>query len=437
MILYTVKPGDTVFSIAQKNGTSPSRIIIDNNLTNPGKLVVGQTLVLLYPTKTYTVRGGDTLDTIAKMYGIPLLKLWQNNPALRGRSYIYPGQTLNISYEAPPLGNIRVNGYAYPYIDRSVLRTTLPYLTYLSIFTYGFRTDGSLIEPTGGDAELISIAKEYGTVPLMMLTSLTEMGTFSNELVAALLADTNLQRTVTENALRVVREKGYGGIDVDFEYIPAQFAQEYAQFLTDLREKLAAEGYILFASLAPKTSSQQRGLLYEGHDYAAVGAAADYVLLMTYEWGYTYGPPLAVAPIPNVREVLNYALTQIPGDKIFLGIPNYAYNWTLPYVRGESRAESLSNVAAVELAAEKNAEIRFDDTAKAPTFNYYEYSAAQNKALEHVVWFEDARSIDAKLRLAAQYGLRGVSIWQIMKYFPQLWLVLNALYEIEKIEQKA
>ncbi len=434
MILYTVKPGDTVFSIAQRNGTSPSRIIIDNDLTNPGRLVVGQTLVLLYPTRTYTVRGGDTLLGIARMYGVSVMQLWQNNPALRGRSYIYPGQTLNISYEKPPLGSIRINGYAYPYIDRSVLRTTLPYLTYLSIFTYGFRSDGSLIPPTGGDSELIAIAREYSTVPLMMLTSLTEMGTFSNELVASLLSDRQLQSKVIENALSVVKEKGYGGIDVDFEYIPSQFTEEYAQFLTNLRTQLETDGHILFASLAPKTSATQKGLLYEGHDYAAVGAAADYVLLMTYEWGYTYGPPMAVAPVPNVRAVLDYAVTEIPREKIFLGVPNYAYNWTLPYVRGESRAEALSNVAAVQLAAEKNAEIRFDESAKSPTFTYFEYSAAQNKALEHEVWFEDARSIDAKLRLVSEYGLRGASIWQIMKYFPQLWLVLNSLYSIEKIE---
>ena len=190
---------------------------------------------------------------------------------------------------------------------------------------------------------------------------------------------------------------------------------------------------MLFASLAPKTSRDQRGLLYEGHNYAGVGAAADFVLLMTYEWGYTYGPPLAVAPLPNVRAVVDYAVTEIPPEKIMLGIPNYAYNWTLPYVRGESQAQALSNVEAVQLDAEKNAEIRFDETAKAPTFGYFEYSAAQEKNVEHVVWFDDARSMDAKLRLLREYGLAGASIWQIMKYFPQLWLVLHSLYETEKL----
>lgn len=433
MILYTVRQGDSVYSIAKENGTTPSRIIIDNDLTNPGKLVVGQCLVLLYPTETYTVRGGDTLLSIARAYGVSVMQLWRNNPALRGRSYIYPGQNLNIAYETPPLGTIRVNGYAYPYIDRSVLRTTLPYLTYLSIFTYGFRTDGSLIPPTGGDEELIAIAREYSTVPLMMLTSLTETGTFSNELVSQLLSDTALQDTVIDNALAVIRDKNYGGLDVDFEYIPVEYAETYPAFLAKLRQRLEPEGYVLFASLAPKTSSEQRGLLYEGHDYAAVGAAADKVLLMTYEWGYTYGPPLAVAPLPNVRQVIDYAITEIPPEKIMLGIPNYAYDWTLPYVRGESRAQALSNVAAVQTAADRNAEIIFDETAKAPTFRYYSYSAAEDKTVEHVVWFDDGRSIDAKLRLLQEYGLSGASIWQIMKFFPQLWLVLNALYSVEKL----
>lgn len=435
MIIYTVQSGDTVYSIARKNGTTPSRIITDNNLENPEKLTVGQTLVLLYPTLTYTVRGGDTLQSIANAYGVSLNELWRNNPSLAGGNYIYPGQVLNIAYETPPLGSIRTNGYAYPYIDRNILRTTLPYLTYLSIFTYGIRPDGTLIPPTGGDSELIVIAKEYGTVPLMMLTSLTEEGTFSNELVAQILGDEALANTVIDNALATLTEKGYGGLDVDFEYIPAEYAEAYPAFLNRLRERLAPEELLLFASLAPKNSPTQRGLLYEGHDYGAVGAAVDYTLLMTYEWGYTYGPPQAVAPLPQVRQVLDYAITEIPREKIFLGIPNYAYDWTLPFVRGESMARSLSNVAAVQLAADKKAEIVFDEQAQAPTFRYFERDPATEEVREHVVWFDDARSMDQKLRLLQEYDLAGGSVWNIMRYFPQLWLVLNSLYTIERIPQ--
>ncbi len=432
MIIYTVQSGDSVYSIARKNGTTPSRIIIDNNLENPGRLSVGQSLVLLYPTRTHTVRGGETLSAIARMYGVSVDTLWRNNPSLAGGMYIYPGQTLNISYEKPPLGRIVTDGYAYPYIDREVLRTSLPYLTYLSIFAYGMNEDGTLIPPVGGDEELISIAGEYGTVPLMMLTSLGADGNFSNELAARILQDEALRGRIRENTLQTVREKGYGGVNVDFEFIPPEAAEEYPLFLGEMRQALEAEGYILMASLAPKTSSAQRGLLYEGHKYPAVGEAVNYALLMTYEWGYTYGPPLAVSPLPQMQEVIDYALTEIPGEKLLLGIPNYAYDWTLPYVKGESKAQSLSNTAAVNLAAEKHAEIEFDETAQTPFFRYYAYSPEEKKQKEHIVWFDDARSMDAKLRLVRQNGLRGIGIWNIMRYFPQLWIVLNSLYEIEK-----
>ena len=77
-----------------------------------------------------------------------------------------------------------------------------------------------------------------------------------------------------------------------------------------------------------------------------------------------------------------------------MGIPNYGYDWTLPYVRGESKAQSLSNVEALRLAGEKNAEIMFSETAQTPYFNYFERNS-RGGASEHVVWFDDARSMDS------------------------------------------
>jgi len=433
MTIYTVQSGDSIYSIAKAYNTAPSRIIIDNNLENPGRLSVGQSLILLFPTQTHTVRGGETLTTIAQMYGTTTTALWRNNPILAGGAYIYPGQTLNISYETPPLGTIQTDGYAYPYIDRNVLRTTLPYLTYLSIFSYGIEDDGTLIPPVGGDEDLIAIAREYGTVPLLVLTSLTESGTFSNELARRVLTEPEFANRIIQNVVHTVTAKNYGGVNVDFEFIPGELAENYASFLQDMREALSVGDYVLFASLAPKISRTQRGLLYEGHDYKRIGETTDNVLLMTYEWGYTYGPPQAVSPLSEMQRVINYAVTEIPREKIFLGIPNYAYNWTLPFVRGRSKAQSLSNTDAVNLATEKKAEIQFDKSVQTPFFTYYEYSPEEKRNLEHIVWFDDARSMDAKLRLIRENNLRGAGIWNIMKYFPQLWALLNSLYSIEKI----
>ena len=225
-----------------------------------------------------------------------------------------------------------------------------------------------------------------------------------------------------------MRQKGFYGLDVDFEFVFPQERVLYADFIRKLRDTLNPLGYPVIVALAPKTRGDQPGLLYEAHDYALLGEAANAVLLMTYEWGYTYGPPMAVAPIPQVRAVLNYAVSVIERSKIFLGVPLYGYDWPLPYVQGETRADSLSPQYAIELALRYRAEIRYDEQAQSPYFYYTARSGQQ-----HVVWFEDARSMDAKLRLVSEYGLQGAGYWNLMRAMPQNWTLLNALYDVERL----
>ena len=222
-------------------------------------------------------------------------------------------------------------------------------------------------------------------------------------------------------------EKGYRGMDIDFEYVLPQDADAYARFVQTAADRLRDAGYFTVVSLAPKTSADQPGLLYEAHDYAALGAAADYAFLMTYEWGYTYGPAMAVAPLNKVEQVLSYAVTAVAPDKLLMGIPNYAYDFTLPFVAGESRARSLGNLAAAELAVEKGADILFDPVAKAPFFRY----TGEDGAV-HEVWFEDARSVDASLSLLRRFVLTGAGYWNIMRWFPQNWLILSRRFRILK-----
>lgn len=430
MIIYTVRPGDSLYSIARRYNTTVDRLAADNALASPSVLSVGQSLVILQPETTYTVRPGDTLYSIAGQYGVSVNQLWRNNPSLAGSDVLTPGQQLFISLEPPEFDReVSVTGYVYPFVDRSTLTTALPYLTYLSVFTYGLNPDGSLIPQD--DDELISLARSYGVAPIMMIASLNNQGLFSNQLASDILSDPALRNAVVDNIYNTVRSKGYSGVEFDFEYVPAQNAADYAELVRATRERLSPEGYYVFVDLAPKESDDKPGLLYEGHDYAALGEAADLALLMTYEYGYTYGPPMAVSPIGPVSGVLDYAVTRIPSLKLLLGEPNYAYNWTLPYVQGESRAESLSNVEAVELAAEKRAAIEYDEVAQSPYFNYYDRTDAGS--VQHEVWFEDARSADASLRLIDGYDLAGTGIWNIMRKNPQLYLVLNSLYQIKKV----
>lgn len=425
MGIHVVKQGETIYSIARDYDTTPNRLIEDNELADPNNLVVGQTLVILHPKRIYTVEEGDTLLDVAQKNGVSVITLLQNNPGLADFPYLYAGQQIVIEYEGDKIGSMEVNGYLYPSIDIDVLEKTLPYLTYITIFTYGFTPEGELIGID--DQNVINIARDYGVAPLMLISTLTNEGSFSNVLASQILNNIEAQNRLIQNILINLREKQYYGLNIDFEYIYPADRQAYVDFIENVTTTLNAEGFEVIVSLAPKTASDQPGILYEGHDYRAIGEASNKVLLMTYEWGYTYGPPMAVAPINKVREVLDYAVTEIAPDMIFVGIPNYAYDWALPFVSGESRARSLSNVEAVEQAAQYGATIYFDEVAKVP---YYNYIA---DGIEHVVWFEDARSINEKLLLVNEFDLNGASYWNIMKYFPQNWAVLNSLYNINKV----
>ncbi len=423
MKIHVVSSGETVYSIAQKYGIPVSQIINDNQLMDPSKLVVGQTIVIRIPLQVHTVQSGQTLRSIARQYGKTVRMLQQNNPVLGGSSLIYPGQTLVISYQAQPEEEIAVNGYAYPFIDRTLLQSTLPFLTYMTPFTYGITESGELVDLN--DQDLIASANTAGVAPLMHLSTLTEEGGFSNELASLVLNTMTIQTHLIENIVSTLQNKGYQGLDVDFEFVFAKDAEAYALFIQNLRNRLNRLGYPVIVALAPKTFATQPGLLYEGHDYAALGSAANEVLLMTYEWGYTYGPPMAVAPLPNVRAVVEYALTEIPSEKIWLGIPNYGYDWPLPYISGESKATSISNRYSVQLAQKFNARILYDEQAKSPWFKYRD-----EQGIEHEVWFEDARSIPAKLNLISEYRLHGAGYWNLMRPFPQNWTILSSLIKI-------
>lgn len=378
MEIYVVKSGDTVDSIAESHGVSVSSIIYNNQLVYPYPLAVGQAL---------------------------LLPSW------------------NISAPSYPAW---VNGYAYPFIEQDVLNETLPYLSSLSVFSYGFTMDGNLIPPALDDSFMISAALEEGVRPVLTLTPLGPDGNFNNALITSVVNDQAAKDNLLANLLTTVQTKNFQGADIDFEYIRPEDRIPFAEFVADVRNLLSPYGYHVSVALAPKTSDTQAGLLYEGKDYGLLGEAADSVLLMTYEWGYTYGPPMAVAPLNQVRRVVEYAITRITPSKIDLGIPNYGYDWTLPFIQGSSRATTVSNQEAVRIAIEADVPIQFDEVAMSPFFRY------EKNGQQHEVWFEDVRSYREKFSLLPMYGLRGMGYWQIMRFFRPNWLLLENTFRIQK-----
>lgn len=375
--------------------------------------------LLRFAMSIYVVSPGDTVDSIAEAFHVSAYSVIDAN------QLVYPyalavGQALFIS-DTPAAAkkpSVQTGGYAYTYISPWVLTQTLPYLTELFIFSYGFDAEGVLLPPPLDDAPMISAAWQADTRPVLTLTPLDASGQFNNNLISSVVHNDSYKNNLIQQLLNTLRMKGYSGVDVDFEYIQAADRDLFTAFVKNLADTLHPYGLTVSVALAPKTSAGQPGLLYEGKDYAALGAVADSVLLMTYEWGYKYGPNMAVAPLNMVRRVVDYAITEIPPEKIHLGIPNYGYDWPLPFERGKTAAVTIGNVEAVQIAIQNNAEIYFDDISKSPYFNY------TKDGIPHEVWFEDVRSIQAKFGLVKEYGLGGMGYWQIMRWWKANWMLL-------------
>lgn len=370
MEIYVVKRGDTAREIASRYGISEESLLEDNQIASGAGLVVGQALLI------------------------------NNGPANRDRI-------------------IRSAGYAYPGINDVVFADTLPFLSSLYVFSYRFDAQGSLIVPRQNVNNMILPALEQGVVSVLTLTPTAQDGSFDSDLISTLLGDYDAQDVLLDQIIIEMNEKGFVALNLDFEYIKAEDAEAYVEFVEECAKMMHENGFQLSVALAPKTSANQQGLLYEGMDYRELGRAADLVILMTYEWGYIEGPPMAVAPIDKVRQVLSYAVSEISPDKIMLGIPNYGYDWPLPYEAGVTRANTIGNVEAVQIAAANSVEIAFNETSASPYFLYL------RDGIRHEVWFEDVRSYQAKYDLVKEFGIHGVCFWQLMRFFRAGWLLLE------------
>ena len=360
----------------------------------------------------YVVQRGDTLWTLSQRFGIPWRDLaWVNQ--LRDPDELVVGQTLLIAPRQPRPGtDLEIGGFVYPFVSPWVLGQTVPFLNWLGVFTYGFTPTGELVPPRLSDERIIAVSLANGVRPVMVLAPEDAKGAFSNVLASQVFNDAAARRRLISSIVRTMKEKGYGELDLDFEFVLPQDREAFVTFTQEAAAAVRAEGLRSSVCLAPKVSADQRGVLYEAHDYAALAEPVDRVLLMAYEWGYKFGPPRAVAPIDQVRRVVEYALTEIPAEKIWLGIPNYGYDWPEPYRQGRTAARTIGSVEAVTIAWDNKAEIFYDDVAQSPYFVY-----TTPRGVVHRVWFEDLRSWQAKLDLVREYDLVGIGIWQLN----QLW----------------
>ncbi|MBB3112287.1 spore germination protein [Paenibacillus phyllosphaerae] len=430
MQIHVVQPGQSLYGIAQAYGTNVQTIAEANEINPANSLVIGQALVIPIVGRYYFVQPGDSLTTIAARFGTDAATLARINN-LNQQNQLVVGLRLYIPPQ--PKRNAEVNAYVEPRGETvapnlvTSVQEAAPHLTYLAPFSFRINRDGSLTPPQLDNFR--AIADQNGVTLMMVVTNL-ENDQFSAELGEIILNNETVQNQLLDNIISTAQRLGFRDIHFDIEHLRPEDREAYNRFLRKAAARLHAQGYLISTALAPKTSASQTGEWYTAHDYKAHGEIVDFVIIMTYEWGYSGGPAMPVSPIGPVRRVLEYAITEMPANKIMMGQNLYGYDWTLPFVPGGAYARALSPQQAIDLARRENSRIEYDYTAQAPTFRYWD-----DNRKEHIVWFEDARSIQAKFDLLKELGLRGISYWKLGLSFPQNWLLLEDNFNVTKLNR--
>ncbi|HBE84693.1 MAG TPA: peptidoglycan-binding protein [Lachnoclostridium sp.] len=427
MIIHVVQPGETIFTISEYYKIPIDRLILENGIINPDNLAVGQTIVIVQPETIYTVQAGDTLESIAEQHGVSTMELLRNNPYLSDREYLYSGETIVIKYQTNKSKTIATSGYIFSYIDKSVLIKTLPFLTYLTIFNYRATSLGEIIA-TADDTELIQLAKSYGVAPMLFVSTISGEGIASREVNYEILNNPSIQDSLINNALQIVKSKGYYGINIYVEDITFDNINRVADYLKKASAIFHAEGFRIVITVTPITDYDTPYVSFGKFDYAKLSDYVDGIIFASYDWARIYNYPNSVFPVNVLRELLDYVASISNKEKIILGITTQGYDWTLPYVPGATAASVMSNNRAVQIAAENDLPIQFNDAAQSPYFYYKDRDGSM-----HVIWFKDAISFNARAGLAEEYNLQGLSIWTIMRFDVQMLFIINTQYYIEKL----
>ena len=426
MFIHIVKPGDTVYNIAARYNISPSRLIIENDISNPDHLVVNDALIILQPKQMHLVGPGETLDMIAALYDIDIMQILRNNPNVSERGLI-PGEDIVISYyEDSNRPMLSINGFAFTYIDRAVLRKSLPYLTYITIMYYRVLIDGTLIDLD--DEEIIQISKSYGVAPILSVSVIDENSQFDPKSLHTILNSEQIQLTLIENLFSIVRQKGYYGINVDIPYVLPADRDAYFRFAEKLLRRFNNANYKVFVTITPTTFEMTTRIEYEDINYKGLSEVTNKIIyLMTYDFYNPTESLKATLPFDMLMESAERVLSQVPIEIFDLGYSNVGFIWTLPITSlTELRFINITN--AVELAYEVGAEISYNETTRAAYFIYI------FNGQENIVWYRDVRFNESIIEEIKYLNIQGITFWNLMCFLPRIFMMYNVNFDIKKID---
>jgi spore germination protein len=376
-------------------------------------------------TDIYVVQPDDTMGGIANRFGFPVSEILELN-RLSPLEKLVVGQAILIPFLPKTIESL-----AYFHLaDVTELANTLEEIgqlvTYGAVFQFSVAADGSIAIPEGADVEgTVGLLRSYNILPLLVLTNLSPQR-FEPALFKTAVSSEPNKAKIIANLVSLLERYGFAGVNIDFENVSSEDREAFTAFIRDLKLVLEERSYLVTLAVPPKNSDTPDNPAHLAYDLQALGNWSDFLFVMAYDWGYVKGPPEAVAPLNKVQEVMTYLTGKVPASKLMLGIPLYGYDWQLPYTPGTA-ASVVNLVKAIELARRYQAVIQYDPVAQSPYFKYVDTAGK-----EHIVWFEDARSVTGKYQLTRGINLRGAGFWSSKNTpygFPQNWVIFQEMLQ--------
>jgi spore germination protein YaaH len=267
-------------------------------------------------------------------------------------------------------------------------------------------------------AGLEDVTRRAG-LPLMPLV--TNPG-FDRSTAHALLHNAQAQERAAKSLAQLAARDEYVGWQLDFEDIDPADKLAYTKFVARVAARLHHDHRLLSVAVVPRFSDIYPDASAPGFhtsewgaafDFRGLGRVADFLVLMAYDQHTPSTPPGPVAGYDWVTAALDYASRHVPSSKLLLGIPFYGREWV--EAPGGATAHSLAYKDLKHYLEDPGGQRYWDDLFRTAWFQLREGGTLRT------AWFDDARSLREKLKLAQLYHLRGYAAWRLGVEDPGFW----------------
>lgn len=360
MQIYRAKSGENVYDIAREYGVSPIKIACDNDLEIRSILPKGREVLIITPSRTYNVKGGDTLEGVARRFKTTKEALMRLNPELGGRERLYMGQILTVKHSTPSYGMICANGYFYAGTSKDTLVSLLPHLSYVTVCSAVYKD--KRVHNLFSCGDTVELIRASGRAPMLRIY-LTE------------LPDESGDKDFANSIGILAKSGGFCGVTFSSLNSMTNDKRRLEAFVLTVRKILMQSDLLLFTEgdLDKDTSYME---------YADAG-------ILTYDKLHKDNIPTFAAGEGAALEKFAYSSESA---RAFVEISSFAY----------SDGKYIEKKEAMRISDRKRGEITEDAERKLQTASYGKYKKRE-------IVYESLENTKAKLELVSELGFMGIS----------------------------